>query len=95
MALCGRTSLLKAGTTLIRDDAGSNVLAFVLSSESPDSCPGLVVLSAQEYKDMKFSVAAFGFDETLFSMAFAGALVLFAVGLGVGLVISTLRKARI
>lgn len=95
MALCGRTSVLKAGTLTVKDDAGSEAVGFILSSGSPDSCPGLVVLSAQEYKDMKFSVAAFGFDETLFSMAFGAALLLFATGLGIGLIISTLRKARI
>lgn len=66
---------------------GGNVFMSPDSSVSVDQCAFLVVDSS-DYSQMVFSAENF---ET----AFVGGLGLFATGLAVGLVISTVRKMRI
>lgn len=58
-------------------------------------CSGPVLLSAAEYTDFLAQLTAFGFDQDLFNKAFLYSLLIFVSGLGVGLVISQLRKARV
>jgi hypothetical protein len=61
---------------------------------SPESCPGFVVLDATEYKALKSFPDLWAFDVTLMGTVFAGALACWAAGLGVGLVITLIRKLR-
>lgn len=101
MAICLHLATIRpngsAGRVYI--DGSSTLSAsyqvFMATNTDPQICPEVVALSAQEYKDMQLSVSAFGWDEGAFSLAFGAALALFAIGLGIGLVISTLRKARL
>ncbi|HZX32362.1 MAG TPA: hypothetical protein VFF03_13505 [Rhodocyclaceae bacterium] len=65
------------------------------SGVDPSACPGPVVLSASEYTNWQALLTAFGFDASLFGLAFGGGLVVFVTGLGIGLAVSQVRKLRI
>lgn len=69
--------------------------AFVASGADPSSCPGVVALSSTEYDGFLANLANFGWDAGAFETAVQGALLFFAVGLGIGLIISVVRKFRI
>lgn len=69
--------------------------AFVASGADPTSCGGVVALSSAEYTSFLTNLTAFGWDQAAFETAVQGTLLFFAVGLGIGLVISTVRKFRI
>lgn len=69
--------------------------AFVASGADPSSCPGVVALSSTEYDGFLSNLANFGWDAGAFETAVQGALLFFAVGLGIGLIISVVRKFRI
>lgn len=63
-------------------------------SGDPSTCAGPVLLSSAEYTNWLAQMAAFGWDAAAFNLAFLGALTLFAIGLGIGLVMSQVRKLR-
>lgn len=94
MASCGHFIELHAGGSIVKDSSGNPVTAFVFDPLPPDSCAGQLVISTDEFKEMKLSIAAFGWDENLFFIAFGSSITLFAIGLGIGLIISTLRKLK-
>lgn len=58
------------------------------------TCAGNVLLSPSEYTDWLAQMTAFGFDQDLFQSSFIAALGVFVVGLGIGLIISHIRKVR-
>lgn len=82
MAIC-TTTYLAGGRNYVITAAGD-----------PTTCAGNILLSKAEYVDWLAQMSAFGFDQALFEKAFGAGLLLFCTGLGVGLIISTLRKAK-
>jgi hypothetical protein len=63
------------------------------SGTDPAACPGPVLLSSTEYAT--FQTLSAGFDPYAFGYAFAGGLLMFGIGFGIGMVISQIRKLRI
>lgn len=75
--------------------AASGGLNYIVESTGDASiCPGPVLLSSAEYTNWLAQMTAFGWDAAAFNLAFLGALTLFAIGLGIGLVMSQVRKLR-
>lgn len=99
MAACLKTFVFygcsnATGTTCTKTAA---ITAYVPNSAIPDptQCTtGLVGLSSAEYVDFLAALTSFGWDSALFEQAFAAGLLLFVIGLTIGLIISTIRKAR-
>lgn len=81
MAACVSTSVV------------SGVTVFVPSSGIPDSCSA-VLLSGTEYTGFTGLLSGFGWDVSAFEVAVGGALGMFAVGFGIGLIIQNLRRLR-
>jgi len=66
-----------------------------LSGGDPTSCVGPVLLSSLEYQGYLGSLSNFGWDEASFDLAFGGALLLFVIGYGVGLIVNIVRRTRL
>lgn len=64
------------------------------NTDNPATCSGHVLLSPAEHAEWLASQANFGWDQPSFELAFGGALLLFVVGVGLGLIINTVRKVR-
>lgn len=60
----------------------------------PSACAGPVLLSSAEYINFLSLLTSFGWDSALFDKAWQGGLVIFSIGLSVGLIISLVRKIR-
>lgn len=96
MALCTATpnhfqcSAVSGGTCT----TWGNQTIVVVQAGEPTTCAGPVLLSSTEYKDFLSASSAFGWDEAAFEVAFGGVLLLFAIGVGVGLIINIIRRGR-
>lgn len=96
MALCFKSFLVYSHTTSASNSALQATTVLVPDSGyQPSSCPGSVVLSATEYTDFLSNITNFGWDANAFNTAVQGGFMFFAFGLGVGLLISIVRKFRI
>lgn len=70
------------------------IVGFTSSATAPGSCTGVVVISAGEYNSYEALSLAMGWDTPAFELAFGGGLLMFAIGLGIGLIVSAVRRAR-
>lgn len=62
--------------------------------ESANNCTGVVMLDASEYTAWLQSLANWNIDAELIAIGAGGAVLLWAAGFGVGMVISIVRKLR-
>lgn len=81
----------ETGTTCIKTAV---IQAYVPDVTQPSSCLGGVLLSSTEYTEYLTSLQNFGWDLAAFEVGVGGALLAWATGIGVGLIISQIRKMR-
>jgi len=70
------------------------IQAHVPDVTQPSSCAGSVLLSSTEYTEYLTSLQNFGWNLEAFELGVAGALLAWATGVGVGLIIGQIRKMR-
>lgn len=95
MALCFKSQVIYAFATSGATTKTGYTVLLPDTGFQPDNCPGSVVLSKTEYSDFLSNLANFGWDTAAFDVAVQGAFMFFAIGLGIGLLISVIRKLRI
>lgn len=79
------------GTTCTKT---AQIQAHVTDVYQANACPGSVLLSATEYTEYLTSLQNFGWNLEAFELGVAGALLAWATGVGVGLIIGQIRKMR-
>lgn len=97
MAVCAQTFAFygctnASGTTCTKS---AQIQAFIPNATDPTNCAGSVLLSKTEYTDFLSNIANFGWDSAAFDVAIQGGFMFFAIGLGIGLLISVVRKFRV
>lgn len=58
-------------------------------------CPGWLLLDRQEYADWLLALSGWSWSSDAVAYGFGGSLVAWSTGLGVGFVISVVRKLRV
>lgn len=67
---------------------------LVPDAADPANCYYTVGLSATEYKEFIASQQNFGWSTEAFELAVGGSLLIFAVGMGVGMIVQLIRRMR-
>lgn len=60
----------------------------------PSQCTGSVLLDKTEYQALLDAQTNFGWDQTAFDAAVTGGFTFFAIGLGIGLIVQAIKRAR-
>lgn len=94
VSLVSGFGFLMALCTQIVNSGGVDYVALNAAID-PTECAGAVLLSKAEYIDWLAQLTVFGFDQYLFEQAFGAGLLLFVTGLGIGYLISVIRKLRV
>lgn len=95
MALCYKSQTIYAFATSSTTTKTAYSVLIPDASVLPENCAGAVVLGKTEYNDFLSNITNFGWDESAFNLAVESGFMFLAIGLGVGLLISVVRKFRV
>lgn len=94
MAICYAAQTIYAFATASTTTKTAYSTLVSNAAVQPENCPGVVALSKTEYADFLANITNFGWDSAAFEVAVEGTLLSFAAGVGVGLLISVVKRFR-